>query len=861
MRNHLIAASIFAVGIVSPIYAIANPVAEFYPDGYPAWTDNIEWSNVINMATDSRVTSIQGEWARYEKGVELLGEKGGVLYYPAGVYKFTDLPAGENGAKPDGEGLMLRSGVVLLGDKPKTSAYASDLEGGIMDLPTVFEFPLYDRNLVGANDEPMVKQTAGHWNFVGLKTRPNQELKDVDNVGICFINFKNAGVYWGAQYEWAESYQGADRQSYGAAGCDADKGWMPTRVADGTHYADPFSGCKKVSMIDPLNGNNEDGTNYIGSGSGRLILGCRFDNAVLLDAGGYKGEYSDGENGGDKREFEGLALDPYRFGARVTIDASNVFIGSTAITKPTNAFLYKNWLQMPNGDPVNGRDNKQMMLNVPQLFDPAKHVGFDIGKGILGLVTKAQRHSLDDYSCFYEPNIIVRDCYVYNHGHKGYEISGRWVKVLNNVNDRDFLSGGTIPEPSSPNKIDHIGDAKEVYGLTDKISYKIRSGKSTVTVEGEEGHYIARLSSLRGTNQSDDNMSRAFDMGGHNVWIDGNSFWNTGSWPGNDGEGILGQRSGEIEAFSWATTNNEAIITKSNPWPKSGYMATYDMHTIGALWYGNKGEHPEWSAGVWARMNNDKAEEVAVINNVNGNGEPGSGDFIDSKNTGTVGPLWKTSNAPVSGIKAPTDVKAVLNEKEGYVEISWNPDYTIDGDVVVDNSNEVGYRVERRKEGKDDWTVIAYRPLQNGYKVLEGVNRSYKGKNNWTLDEMDLNPPVWRDYEKIEGTAEYRVVALGLDSSLDMPQIEEPIKIVFTSTTGVENIISKNDLNINYNPVSQDINISDFVDSVEVINQAGLRLKQASKVSSLSLSELPAGVYVIKVEKNGVSKTVQILKK
>lgn len=852
MKKQLLTAGIIACASIMNVYAISNPVSEFYPEGYPAWTDNIDWSNVINMKTDGRITAVEGEWARFEKGVELLGANGGVLYYPAGTYSFTDLPAGENGAKEDGQGIMLRSGVVLMGEKPSSRQLACDIEGGNLALETVFEFPVYDRKVIGVDDKEVIKQTPGHWNFVGIKPRPGQELKEVDNVGICFINFKNGGLYWGAQYAWAESYQDPARVSYGAAGCDAINGWMPNRVADGTHYADPFSGCLKKNI------NGEDGSDYQGAGSGRLILACRFDNAALLDAGGFNARYKDGENNGQEREFTGLALDPYRFGARITIDASNVFIASTAITKPTNAFLYKSWLLMPPGDPVGDRYNQSMMLNVPQLFDPAKHIGIDVGKGILGLVSKAQRHMLDDYAPFYEPNIVIRDCYVYNHGHKGYEVSGRWVKVINNVNDRDYLGGGSIPNSSTPDKIDHVGDAKKVYGLTDKISYYVRSAQGTTLVEGAEGHYIARLSSLRGTNQTDDNMSRAFDMGGHNVWIDNNRFWSTGSWPGNDGEGILGQRSGEIEAFSWATTNNNAILV-NDPWPDSGYMSTYDMHTVGGLWYANKGGHPAWTSGpVGMHISGaNQVAEVSVINNVLADGKPGSGDGkIDFT---TVGPCWNTASAPTSGVKAPSGVKAELNKEAGYVEISWNPDYEINGDEVTDNSNEVGYRIERRKEGSTEWQVIAYRPMQTGHKVLSKVNRTLNGQSSWTLEEMDLNPAKWRDYERVNGMAEYRVIALAVNPDDDEIQTEAPVKVDFGVAEGIYSVAAEY-TDLRYDRANSLVVAANVVNSLKAYDITGKMVAQVFNSDRMNIASLNAGIFIIVAENNGVASTIKIVK-
>ena len=46
-------------------------------------------------------------------------------------------------------------------------------------------------------------------------------------------------------------------------------------------------------------------------------------------------------------------------------------------------------------------------------------------------------------------------------------------------------------------------------------------------------------------------MSRAFDLGGGPIWIDGCTMNNTVSHPGNDGEGILCQRHGGTDVYSW----------------------------------------------------------------------------------------------------------------------------------------------------------------------------------------------------------------------------------------------------------------------------------------------------------------------
>ena len=101
-----------AVGVVradSP--PTDNPVATFYSgdSGYPAWTDRVRWSNVVDMKTFDKGKT---DFERFENARDQLAAAGGgALYYPAGTYDFTDGPFDG----PGGRGLMLPTGVELHG--------------------------------------------------------------------------------------------------------------------------------------------------------------------------------------------------------------------------------------------------------------------------------------------------------------------------------------------------------------------------------------------------------------------------------------------------------------------------------------------------------------------------------------------------------------------------------------------------------------------------------------------------------------------------------------------------------------------------------------------------------------------------
>jgi hypothetical protein len=79
------------------------------------------------------------------------------------------------------------------------------------------------------------------------------------------------------------------------------------------------------------------------------------------------------------------------------------------------------------------------MANHVILYDYAKMGGIDVNKS---LVTRIADHCNYITGPFGEENLVVRDNFVYNHGHKGYELAGKWMILKDNVNHRDFLREG-----------------------------------------------------------------------------------------------------------------------------------------------------------------------------------------------------------------------------------------------------------------------------------------------------------------------------------------------------------------------------------------------------------------------------------
>jgi PKD repeat protein len=107
-----------------------NPVATKYgATAYP-WTDQINWTNVFNVTTFAGATDMERYIAARDAAV---AAGGGVVYFPAGTYTFT-------------EDLYLANGVVIRGATPTNT----DAKSATYDPPTKFVFPQYIPSFTGS---------------------------------------------------------------------------------------------------------------------------------------------------------------------------------------------------------------------------------------------------------------------------------------------------------------------------------------------------------------------------------------------------------------------------------------------------------------------------------------------------------------------------------------------------------------------------------------------------------------------------------------------------------------------------------------------------------------------------------------
>jgi hypothetical protein len=618
MRSLLVAILPFLVLILASPAALAadptdNPIATFYsgPEGYPAWTDSINWQRVINMKTYAKG---KNDFQKFQNAQRELSETGGVLYYPAGTYDFT--------TKDPGRGLMLVRGVVIRGEAPPGRPVAST--DGKLTLPTKFLFKFRDRQ--GG-------KTPGDWNFIGLGVDDARDIKSEDHLGIAWVHLVGATVAFGPEVDWSKTW--AKGKSLLTDKIKAGSGWAQ-RDPSGTHPIDVFMG---------------GGKKYKGGTNGRFVFGCVFEDAAVLD------DFLDpgyGPNG----------FSTSRHCARVIVYGARVLVANNALPRSGKTFMHNQKTSINKGE-------RQSLVS----FDYARTGGIDINKDLL--LFASEKGACPGY---FEQGVVVRDNWVFNHGHTGYSISGNWVTIANNHNERVFL---------------HATNPREV-----------------ITLDGWEA-----------ATRDGDNRSRAFDLAGRNLWVDHNTFNNTGSTPGNDGEGIVARSVGGTPIHSWAITHN--VHTKGTG--ALGGMGGMDVDCHGLLIAWN--QTPGWVGNlIGANARDVKMTDCAFLANKCNKEFP---DVKTIKRLGIAAPLVKDPSL----LSPPSRVTAETFD-EDHVKISWS----------ANPQNGIGYRVERRLGAAGKWQVIAYRPPH-----LQG--------------DPD-NPQVWVDFTAPPGKdLIYRVVSITSDDN------------------------------------------------------------------------------------------------
>jgi len=463
-----------------------------------------------------------------------------------------------------------------LGEKPTTDSVAT---AGTMTLPTRFNFKYLPKTATSGDG-----YVPCDWNFIGITPSGSEQLKDVNNVGIAWVHLEGGTVYFGPQFTWGSTYFTAGAWM----STKAQPSWK-NRVPDGTHPIDPFAGATS-------------GQPFVGAGSGRLVFGCKINNAVVINNAIDYGLTS--QTTYPNSDFYFM----YKFGARIQIYGSNVFIANNLMPKPTKCFKYQQ---------VTCKTDQSQGCNKVCLSNPTSTLIFDYGSSYAIDCNKTFYNVVSNKDAgYFQKNIQIIDNHIYNHNRKGIEASGWWMIVNNNKNIRDECSGNSFGTATG-------GD--DVYGL---------GANWTLTLDG----YLQTCPGGNGC--ISDNLSRALDLCGKALWVDNNLYNNTGAYPGNNGEGILAQTDGGTSSiYSWVVTNNQG----------PSYMAGYNISQEGALWAWNSG------TGTYGTLNGGTLTDAAIVSN--------------SSPTSATGDVLTT--CPTGILVAPTQVKTNFATDKQSVTITW----------------------------------------------------------------------------------------------------------------------------------------------------------------------------------------------
>ena len=291
-RIYLLAMGLFMIFALKA----QNPIAKFYngAQGYPTWSDGIKWSNVITMTNKGSGTA---NFDEFEKQRDILfAQGGGVLYYPAGMYDF------EVKTGPNGRGLLLKEGVVILGEEPtaSTAAVVDYDNHGLNSLGTKFNFTATESGY------------QSNMNYVGCTPAT------ANKVGIAWVQMTNAYVFMG--FNTNEGWASTWKDGLGWLMGREISSWS-SRVPDGTFIQDIWIGNGGASQW--ANGK-------VIYGQERFVFGVKMDNAQIRNYVLNKANCSD---------FK-VDKESWRFGGVVSMYGHHIFVANNVVSKTVSGGGY-----------------------------------------------------------------------------------------------------------------------------------------------------------------------------------------------------------------------------------------------------------------------------------------------------------------------------------------------------------------------------------------------------------------------------------------------------------------------------------------------------------------------------------------
>lgn len=148
-----------------------NPIAAKYGENSYPWTNNIKWGCVYNIKDFSGKNLVEQFNSTMNAAVF---NGGGVIYFPAGTYNFTD-------------SIFLKNGVVIRGETPAVTDAKSDKYAP----PSKLVFPKYEPTFSGNGTD----------NTKAFKKIFTSNAESDSNIGVVNLDINRAGINFGGNVD------------------------------------------------------------------------------------------------------------------------------------------------------------------------------------------------------------------------------------------------------------------------------------------------------------------------------------------------------------------------------------------------------------------------------------------------------------------------------------------------------------------------------------------------------------------------------------------------------------------------------------------------------------------------------------
>ncbi|MDE5870308.1 MAG: choice-of-anchor J domain-containing protein, partial [Muribaculaceae bacterium] len=225
------------------------------------------------------------------------------------------------------------------------------------------------------------------------------------------------------------------------------------------------------------------------------------------------------------------------------------------------------------------------------------------------------------------------------------------------------------------------------------------------------------------------------------------------------------------------------------------------------------------------------------------------------------GDLWNTEHFQVGYSK--TD-----NDPDSFIWMTDEPE-------TVTTMNTEWSKKEYSMPADAKYVCIRYCTPQNGFWFM--VDDVFIGIENTpaAVQRKEKKTPTFRAYDvyvddkKVASVNESKHTLLGLEDGQHVAKVyavyeegtsEAAVVAFSTKTSGVGSVISENAA-VYPNPASEKVFFGKEVEKATLFNLSGVAVASAKGANAMDLTNVSAGIYLLKLENNGNTQTVRLIVK